>query len=93
MVKHTQLFVGNLPTNYLSVFDYFMVLVLEDLKFQVSFFHIATNLMLWKKTYPKPTNNICGNSLIYKLKTGPTRECKNKKKKNEIQYFYCQVMK
>ena len=32
------------------------------------------------KTYPKRKNNICGNSLIYKLKTAPSQECKNFKK-------------
>ena len=31
MVRHTQLFVGNLPTNGLSVFDHFALLALKGI--------------------------------------------------------------
>ena len=33
MVKHTQIVVGNLPTNCLSVFDHFVILALKELRF------------------------------------------------------------
>ena len=34
MVKHSQQFVGNLPTDCSGVFDHFMILVLEGLIFR-----------------------------------------------------------
>ena len=38
MVKHTQKFVGKLPTNCLSVFDHFVILALKGLSVQQEFF-------------------------------------------------------
>ena len=44
MVKHTQQFAGNLPTNCLSVFDHFVQLALKRLRYDVK--HIFT-YVIW----------------------------------------------
>ena len=46
MVKHTQQFVGKLPTSCLSVFDHFVELALKGLKLMMRI-HARCNLFNW----------------------------------------------
>ena len=60
MVKHTQQFVGNLPTNCLSVFDHFVGLMLKVLR-RYKMGALARNRLIIR------IENCVGDYKMYKL--------------------------